>query len=137
MSGTIYISHAFADTAQIQLATAKSGLALLGPGTMLASADLSLAGTLVRASIRFPGGSTFDGLLTLDGGGDANAAWVFQLFELTTSSGSKVDVINTGAGPGCLECRQLRDPRYIDFVPGKHSRSRASQPEDQRKNWLR
>ena len=41
------------------------------------------------------------GTLTLDGQGDANALWVFQVGSaLNTASSSVVNVINTGAGAG-------------------------------------
>jgi hypothetical protein len=45
--------------------------------------------------------SNLTGTLTLDGLGNANAFWVFQMpSTLITSPGSVVDVINTGAGAG-------------------------------------
>ena len=45
--------------------------------------------------------SNLTGTLTLDGGGNANAFWVFQMpTTLITSPGSFVDVINTGSGAG-------------------------------------
>jgi len=41
------------------------------------------------------------GTLTLDGGGNANALWVFLVgSSLTTASSSVVNVINTGSGAG-------------------------------------
>jgi hypothetical protein len=47
------------------------------------------------------GGSNLTGALTLDGGGNANAAWVFQMASsLITSPNSVVNVINTGSGAG-------------------------------------
>lgn len=47
------------------------------------------------------GASNLTGALTLDGLGDANASWVFQMdSSLITSPGSSVNVINTGAGAG-------------------------------------
>jgi hypothetical protein len=38
------------------------------------------------------------GAVTLDGGGDPNAFWLFRTKGLTTSSASVVNVVNTGAG---------------------------------------
>ena len=47
------------------------------------------------------GASNLTGTLTLDGQGNANAFWVFQMpSTLITSPGSVVNVINTGAGAG-------------------------------------
>jgi Ice-binding-like/PEP-CTERM motif len=47
------------------------------------------------------GTSNLTGTLTLDGGGNANALWVFQMASsLITSVGSTVNVINTGSGAG-------------------------------------
>ena len=47
------------------------------------------------------GASNLTGTLTLDGQGNANAAWVFQMGStLITSPGSAVNVVNTGSGAG-------------------------------------
>jgi hypothetical protein len=47
------------------------------------------------------GVSNLTGTLTLNGQGNANAAWVFQMpSTLITSPGSVVNVVNTGAGAG-------------------------------------
>ena len=47
------------------------------------------------------GTTNLSGALTLDGGGNANAAWVFQMpSRLITSPNSVVNVINTGSGAG-------------------------------------
>jgi hypothetical protein len=47
------------------------------------------------------GTSNLTGALTLDGGGNSNAYWVFQMpSTLITSSSSFVHVINTGSGAG-------------------------------------
>jgi len=73
----------------------------MGTGTLLAS-DLTLAGTLFPGVYSFAGGAaTLSGAVTLDGQGNANAAWVFQIAStLITSSGSAVNVIKTGSGAG-------------------------------------
>jgi hypothetical protein len=73
----------------------------LGAGTPLA-ADLTLAGTLSPGIYTVPAATTnLSGSLTLDGGGNANAAWVFQMSStLITSPNSVVNVINTGSGAG-------------------------------------
>jgi hypothetical protein len=49
-----------------------------------------------------PAGTTnLSGALTLDGQGNANAAWVFQMpSTLITSQDSVVNVVNTGSGAG-------------------------------------
>ena len=60
------------------------GVGTLLPGTYSSSSTMNLTGTL-----------------TLDGGGNANALWVFLVgSSLTTASSSVVNVINTGAGAG-------------------------------------
>jgi Ice-binding-like/PEP-CTERM motif len=88
-------------SAQAQLTTAITNLGSLGPGTLLA-ADLTLAGILSPGVYTVPAGTTnLSGALTLDGQGNANAAWVFQMpSTLITSPNSVVNVINTGSGAG-------------------------------------
>lgn len=87
-------------SAQLQLATAITNLGSLGPGT-LESADLTGL-TLLPGVFTVPAGTTnLSGMLTLDGNGNANAVWVFQMpSTLITSPNSVVKVINTGLGAG-------------------------------------
>ncbi|MDB5774079.1 MAG: hypothetical protein JWP38_212 [Herbaspirillum sp.] len=99
-SGAVHQGDAFALTADAQLSAAMTSLGLLGPGTTL-GADLS-GMTLAPGVYTVAAGVTnLTGVLTLDGGGNANAFWVFQMpSTLITSSSSIVNVINTGAGAG-------------------------------------
>jgi hypothetical protein len=87
--------------AQTELTLARVGLSSLGAGTVLASPDL-VGLTLMPGVYTVHAGTTnLSGLLRLDGGGNANAAWVFQMDStLITSADSVVDVFNTGAGAG-------------------------------------
>ena len=97
---SVHENDAKAMLAQSQFTAAKISLGLLGPGT-LEPADL--AGLRLSPGVyTVPVGTTnLSGRLTLDGGGDANAFWVFQSpSTLITSFGSVVDVVNTGAGAG-------------------------------------
>ena len=98
--GDVHLNDATASLAQSQLATAMTNLGLLGPGTLL-SADLAGL-TLYPGIYTVPAGvSNLTGALTLDGLGNANAAWVFQMpSTLITSPGAMVNVINTGTGAG-------------------------------------
>lgn len=89
-----------ANLAQSQLVIAQASLALLGPGTPLPT---DLAGlTLAPGIYTVPAGtSNVTGTLILDGLGNADAFWLFQMpSTLITSPGSVVDVRNTGAGAG-------------------------------------
>lgn len=99
--GLVHATTAVAQSAQAQLAAAITNLGSLGPGTTLA-ADLTLAGPLSPGVYTVPYGTTnLSGALTLDGQGNANAAWVFQMASsLITSPNSVVNVINTGSGAG-------------------------------------
>jgi hypothetical protein len=99
--GLVHATTGVALSAQGQLTTAITNLGSLGIGTLLA-ADLTLAGTLAPGVYTVPAGVTnLSGALTLDGGGNANAAWVFQMTStLITSPNSVVNVINTGSGAG-------------------------------------
>jgi hypothetical protein len=97
---SVHQADAFAAQAQRQLAVAMTNLGLLGPGTL---EPANLAGlTLLPGIYTVPAGvSNLTGTLTLNGMGNANAFWVFQMpSTLITSSGSAVNVINTGAGAG-------------------------------------
>jgi len=87
-------------SAQLELVTAMTNLGLMGPGT-LEPADL-VGLTLYPGVYRVPYAvSNLTGVLTLDGLDNANAAWVFQMdSSLITSSGSVVNVINTGSNAG-------------------------------------
>ena len=96
----VHLGDATAGLAQGQLTTVITNLGLLGTGTLL---GVNLAGlTLVPGVYTVPAGTTnLDGTLTLNGGGNANAGWVFQMpSTLITSPGSVVNVINTGSGAG-------------------------------------
>jgi hypothetical protein len=101
--GTVHQTDAFASLAQSQLGGAGGALTilgLLGPGTTL---GVDLAGlTLAPGVYTVPAGtSNLTGTLTLDGGGAADAAWVFQMpSTLITSPGSVVNLINPGANAG-------------------------------------
>jgi hypothetical protein len=87
--------------AQAELTTARVNLSSLGAGTVLALADLVGLTLLPGVYTVHAGVTNLSGLLRLDGGGNANAAWVFQMdSSLITSVNSVVDVFNTGAGAG-------------------------------------
>ena len=98
--GTVQATTAVAGQGHIQLGNAIVNLGLMGAGTLL-SADL-VGLTLFPGVYTVPAGvSNLTGTVTLNGQGNANAAWVFQMAStLITSSGSVVNVINTGSGAG-------------------------------------
>lgn len=98
--GQVHAGTAVAQSAQGQLADALTYLGLLGPG---ANVGVDLAGLTLAPGVYTvdAGVSNLTGTLTLDGMGNANASWVFQMTStLITSPGSLVNVINTGAGAG-------------------------------------
>lgn len=98
--GDVHLNDATAIAAQAQLAGAIANLGLLGAGSLLPAdlAGLSLAPGVYTVPA---GVSNLTTTLTLDGAGNANAAWVFQVSStLITSAGSAINVINTGAGAG-------------------------------------
>jgi hypothetical protein len=114
-SGTLQANTALAQAAQNELVSAilNTGPGIMTPTSQLQSSELAGL-TLFPGVYSFSqfatltGTSANPGLLILDGQGNANAAWVFQMAStLTTSaattgtaSSSKVSVINTGAGAG-------------------------------------
>jgi hypothetical protein len=87
--------------AQADLTDALTELEGLGPGTTLASSNLTGL-TFAPGVYTVPGNALLnvDGTVTLDGEGNANAAWVFLVDGFTTGTGSSVVVENTGAGAG-------------------------------------
>ena len=87
-------------SAQSQLTTAITNLGSLGSGTLLPADLVGL--TIFPGVYTVPAGTTnLSGAVTLDGQGNANAAWVFQMpSSLITSPNSVVTVINTGSGAG-------------------------------------
>lgn len=98
--GMVHATTAVAARAQQQLTIARNQLALFGPGTLLGA---DLAGLTLRGGVyTVPAGvSNLTGRLTLDGQGNANARWVFQMpSTFITSPGSVVNVIGTGSGAG-------------------------------------
>lgn len=100
-TGAVFVhkGDAIALSAQNQLTAARTNLGLLGPGALLGVDMVGL--TLAPGVYTVPaGGSNLTGTLTLDGLGNANAAWIFQMDTLITSPGSVVNVINTGSGAG-------------------------------------
>jgi len=99
-TGTVHQGNAFAIMADSQLATAMTTLGLMGPGTLLGA---DLAGLTLNPGVyTVPAGiSNLTGVLTLDGLGDPNALWVFQMpSSLITSAGSAVNVLNVGTAAG-------------------------------------
>lgn len=99
--GLVHAGTAEAGSAQGQLTTAINHLSSLGVGTVLPAADLS--GLVLPPGVyTVPAGTTnLSGTLTLDGLGNANAAWLFQMpSTLITSPNAVVSIMNTGAGAG-------------------------------------
>ena len=99
-TGTAHQGDVFALLADSQLVTAMTTLGLMGPGTLEPS---DLAGLTLNPGVyTVPGGlSNLTGMLTLNGLGDPNALWVFQMpSSLITSPASSVNVINIGLGAG-------------------------------------
>ena len=99
--GLVHAGTAAAQSAQGQLTIARTDLASMGAGSTLINPDL--AGLILAPGIYTvaAGTTNLSGMLTLDGQGNANAAWVFQMpSTLITSPNSVVKVVNTGAGAG-------------------------------------
>jgi type VI secretion system secreted protein VgrG len=100
VAGTIYISHAVAQQAQIDAITAYNGLAAMPFTSNLTGQDLGGL-TLTSGVYYFDDSAQLTGTLTLNAQGNNNAFWVFQIGStLTTASSSLVDVINLGSNDG-------------------------------------
>lgn len=99
--GSVYAGGTLAQSAQSQLTSAITNLSSLGAGITLISADM--AGLVLTPGVYSvsAGTTNLSGTLTLDGGGNSNAVWVFQMAStLITSSNSVVNMINAGSGSG-------------------------------------
>lgn len=98
--GQVHAGTALAESAQGQLTTARNLLSSLGGGTLL-PADLNGL-TIFPGVYTVPAGTTnLSDSVTLDGQGNVNAAWIFQMpSTLITSPNSVVNVTNTGDGAG-------------------------------------
>jgi Ice-binding-like len=100
-NGTVQAGTTAAMEAQGNLTDAITSLGLMGTGTTLVNFDL--AGLTLTPGVYtvHAGASNLTGALTLDGLGNANAAWVFLMdSSLITSPNSSVNLINTGSGAG-------------------------------------
>jgi hypothetical protein len=96
--GTVQEGGATAIAAQGELAAAMTALSGMTP-----NASKSTLGGLTLLPGVYSSSSTMDltGTLTLDGGGNADALWVFLVGSgLNTASSSVINAINTGAGAG-------------------------------------
>jgi hypothetical protein len=113
--GLVHSNTAAAAAAQAELTTARGSLDSLGVGTLLA-ADLTLAGTILPGVYTVPAGtSNLTGTVTLDGQGNANAFWVFQMVDsLITSPNSAVNVVGVGDGSTAGLFWNVRSSATID-----------------------
>jgi hypothetical protein len=101
VSGTIYISHATANLAQVDLTTASIALTNLPCGVDLSGSDLGGL-TLTPGVYCFSSSAQLTGTLTLNAQNDPNAVWVFQIGStLTTASNSSVVFINGSSANAC------------------------------------
>jgi hypothetical protein len=96
--GTVQLGGATATSAQSQLGAAITALT----GTTTTGTVSALGGLTLSPGV-YSSSSTMDltGTLKLDGGGNANALWIFLVGSaLSTASSSVVNVTNTGSGAG-------------------------------------
>ncbi|MFT7391517.1 MAG: hypothetical protein ACI9ZH_001747 [Paracoccaceae bacterium] len=99
-NGLVQSATPLAQSAQAQLTQARNDLWSMGTGTVLGPnlTGLTLAPGVYTVSAA---ATNLAGTLTLDGGGDVNAAWVFNMTStLITSSYSVVNMINASSVAG-------------------------------------
>jgi hypothetical protein len=98
---TMHVNDTVATRAKNDLVTAYNAAAGLTPSEDITGQNLG-GTTLVPGVYRFTSGAQLTGTLTLNGLGNPEAQWVFQIgTTLTTAPGSSVVTINGGPTPGC------------------------------------
>jgi uncharacterized protein with beta-barrel porin domain len=98
VNGGIFAADAVASGAQSDLTIAYNALAARAPTANLTGQDLG-GKTLTPGIYGFDTSSQLTGALTLDGGGDPNAVFIFKIGStLTTASASVVQLINGAQG---------------------------------------
>ncbi len=94
LGGTIHVTDGVAQQAQSDVTTAYNALASMAPDQNLSGQDLGGL-TLTPGVYRYSAAAQLTGTLTLDGQGDPDALFVFQIVSaLTTASNSMVTLIN-------------------------------------------
>jgi hypothetical protein len=100
VNGVTHNSDTEAANAQLALTNAFDTAALETPFTVLTGQDLGSQPNLPAGNYKFASSAQLTGTLTLDGGGDPNAQFVFQIgTQLTTASASRVELI--GGASAC------------------------------------
>ena len=102
VTGVIHAGDATALAAQTRMVTVYNNLAGQACTMVLTGTDLGGL-TLGPGVYCFSSSAQLTGALTLDGGGNPSAAWVFQIgTTLTTAVGSSVNFINSGRACGAF-----------------------------------
>ncbi len=135
---TFHVADALAIQAEIDLTTAYNTLAARPTTANLTGQNLGGL-VLVPGVYSFNNAAQLTGALTLNGMGNPNAVFIFNIAStLTTSSASVVSLINGAqGGKRVLEGRQFGDARHNLDVHGRHLRERQHHPEYRRHDHLR
>jgi Ice-binding-like len=96
VSGTSNIANSAAAQAVLDAQTAYNQIVALAPTQNLSGQDLGTVGTLGPGVYKFNSSAALTGTLTLNGGGNPNAVFIFQIGStLTTASASSIVLTNS------------------------------------------
>ena len=102
VSGTQNVANAAAGQAQTDLTTAYNQAAGEGPASTTSASTLGAGQTLTPGVYKAPSTINLTGALTLNGGGNSSAVFIFQAGSALNVASSSDIILSNGAQAGCV-----------------------------------